>query len=272
MTESYRMSERHACTVAIVHRSTCRYQPTPDTDGELRQKLKELAAQRPRWGQKRLQVLLRRQGCMVNHKRTERLYRELNLSLRLRRRTKRASVLRIPAELPIAPNQRWSMDFVCDQLLGGQRLKCLTVVDDFTRESPGILVGRCITGDMVAEFFNQLTDQRSLPQVLVCDNGPEFTSVALDQWAFRNQIKLSFIQPGKPVQNCFVESFNGKFRDECLDHQIFYDLADARSKIETWRIDYNENRPHSSLNQRTPLEYAKIYENLLTKNQETMRL
>lgn len=272
MTEEYEMTQRHACTVAVVHRSTCRYQAAPDTDGELRQKLKELASQRPRWGQKRLQVLLRRQGYTVNHKKTERLYRELNLSLRLRRRSKRASVLRIPAELPTAPNQRWSMDFVCDQLIGGQRLKCLTVVDDFTRESPGILVGRCITGDMVADFFNGLSEQRSLPAVIVCDNGPEFTSVALDQWAFRNQIKLSFIQPGKPVQNCFVESFNGKFRDECLGHQIFYDLADARQKIESWRIDYNENRPHSSLKQRTPLEYAKMYENLLTKNQETVRL
>jgi putative transposase len=272
MTEQYQMSERRGCQAAVINRSTCRYQPVPDNNEQLRQQLKQLAALRPRWGQKRLQVLLRRQGFRVNHKRTERLYRELNLSLRLRRRTKRASAIRVPAELPTGPNQRWSMDFVCDQLIGGQRLKCLTVVDDFTRESPGILVGRCITGEMVAGFFDPLTGQRSLPKVIVCDNGPEFTSVALDQWAFRNQIKLSFIQPGKPVQNCFVESFNGKFRDECLSSSIFYDLDDAQAKIETWRNDYNETRPHSSLKQRTPLEYAKMYENLLTKNQETMRL
>jgi len=272
MTEEYQMSQRHACETVVLHRSSCRYRAVPDANGELRQKLLELAAQRPRWGQRRLQVLLRRQGHMVNHKRTERLYRELNLSLRLRKRAKRASAIRVPAERPSAPNQRWSMDFVCDQLIGSQRLKCLTVVDDFTRESPGMLVGRCITGQMVADFFDQLSLTRTLPEVIVCDNGPEFTSVALDQWADRKQIKLSFIQPGKPVQNCFVESFNGKFRDECLSSSIFYDLDDAQAKIETWRIDYNETRPHSSLRQKTPLEYAKLYENLLTKNTETVRL
>lgn len=266
------MSERQACQTAVINRSTCRYQPVPDNNEQLRQLLKQLAALRPRWGQKRLQVLLRRQGYMVNHKRTERIYRELGLSLRRRKRAKRASAMRLPAELPIGPNQRWSMDFVYDQLIGGQSLKCLTVVDDFTRESPAILVGRCITGQMVAELFDRMAVNRPLPRVIVCDNGPEFTSVALDQWADRNGIKLSFIQPGKPVQNCFVESFNGKFRDECLDMHIFYDLADARRKIQTWWIDYNETRPHSSLKQRTPQEYAKMYENLLTKNTETVRL
>ncbi len=164
------------------------------------------------------------------------------------------------------------MDFVSDQLVTGQRLKCLTVVDDFTRESLGILVARSISGQLVADFFDHLAVTRSLPEVIVCDNGPEFTGAAMDQWADRHRIKLSFIQPGKPQQNAFIESFNGKLRMECLDEQLFYDLADARTKIEDWRIDYNENRPHRSLNQLTPAEYAQNYENLLTEKLETVRL
>lgn len=272
MISQYEMSQRHACGVVQWHRSSCRYQAKPDGNDDLRDILKALAAARPRWGQERLHVLVRRQGYMVNHKRTERLYRELGLSLRLRRRSKRASTVRVPAALPVGPNQRWSMDFVSDQLVTGQRLKCLTVVDDFTRESLGILVARSISGQLVADFFDHLAVTRSLPEVIVCDNGPEFTCVALDQWADRHQIKLSFIQPGKPQQNAFIESFNGKLRVECLNEQLFYDLADARTKIEAWRIDYNENRPHRSLGQLTPAEYAKNYENLLTEKLETMRL
>jgi putative transposase len=174
--------------------------------------------------------------------------------------------------MPTGPNQRWSMDFVSDQLVTGQRLKCLTVVDDYSRESPGILAARSISGQLVADFIDQLSQTRPLPEVIVCDNGPEFTGMTLDQWAHRRRIRLSFIQPGKPQQNCFVESFNGKFRDECLNQELFYHLADARAKIEQWRIDYNEDRPHRSLNQRTPVEFIKTYEIQLTKNRETVRL
>ena len=272
MEGRYEMSERHACEVVRLHRSSCRYETKPDGNDELRELLKALAAARPRWGQDRLQVLIRRQGYGVNHKRTERLYRELGLSLRLRKRSKRASILRFPATIPTGPNQRWSMDFVSDQLVTGQKLKCLTVVDDYSRESPGILLARSISGQVVADFFDLLAEMRSLPEVLVCDNGPEFTGMVLDQWADRHHLRLSFIQPGKPQQNCFVESFNGKFRDECLNEELFYDLADARTKIEDWRIDYNENRPHRSLNQRTPAEFMKTYKNNLTENCETVRL
>lgn len=266
------MSQRHACGVVRLHRSSCRYESKPDGNDELRELLKTLAAARPRWGQERLHVLIRRQGYEVNHKRTERLYRQLGLSLRLRKRSKRASGLRLPAAIPSCPNQRWSMDFVSDQLVTGQRLKCLTVVDDYSRESPGILVARSISGQVVADFFDHLAETHSLPEVLVCDNGPEFTSMALDKWADCHHIKLSFIQPGKPQQNCFAESFNGKFRDECLNEELFYDLADAKNKIEDWRVDYNENRPHRSLNQRTPAEFINIYKNQLTENCETVRL
>jgi putative transposase len=278
LTDEYEMSQRHACGVVDLQRSSCRYQARPDGNDELREILKGLAAARPRWGQERLHVLLRRHGYLVNHKRTERLYRELGLSLRLRKRSKRASIVRVPAAMPTGPNQRWSMDFVSDQLVTGQRLKCLTVVDDYTRESPGILVGRSITGESVATFFDQLAVERQLPETIVCDNGPEFIGTVLDKWAYRRQIKLSFIQPGKPVQNAFIESFNGKFRDECLNESLFYDLNDAQMKIEDWRIDYNENRPHSSLDQQTPLEFIKRYRNMLsnesveTNKLETVRL
>lgn len=270
--ERYEMSQRHACGVLHLWRSSCRYEAKPDGNDELRDLLKVLAAARPRWGQERLHVLVRRQGYLVNHKRTERLYRELGLSLRLRKRSKRASFVRVPAALPDGPNQRWSMDFVADQLVTGQRLRCFTVVDDFTKESPGILVARSIGGQTVADFFDQLARTRSLPEVVVCDNGPEFTSMALDRWADRHHVKLSFIQPGKPQQNGFIESFNGKLRVECLNEQLFYDLADARAKIEAWRQDYNENRPHRSLGQRTPAEFIKEYENRLTEKLETVRL
>jgi putative transposase len=268
----YEMSQRHACAVMQLYRSSCRYRPRPDGNDELRQLLKILAEARPRWGQDRLHVLVRRQGYLVNHKRTERLYRALGLSLRLRRRRKRASGLRVPSSLPDRPNQRWSMDFVMDQVVTGQRLKCLTVVDDFSKESPGIVVGRSIGGQTVAEFFDTLSETRSLPEVIVCDNGPEFTSLVLDQWAHRHGIRLSFIQPGKPQQNAFIESFNGKLREECLNEELFFDVADAQSKIEAWRQDYNQHRPHRSLGQRTPAEFIKEYENQLTERLETARL
>ena len=272
MSHRYDMSERHACEVMRLHRSSCRYAMKPDRNDELRELLKVLAAARPRWGQERLQVLIRRRGYLVNHKRTERLYRELGLALRLRKRSKRASGVRVPAARPTGPNQRWSMDFVSDQFVTGQRLKCLTLVDDFTKESPGILAGRWISGPGVADFLDYLAGNGPLPNTIVCDNGPEFTSLALDRWADHRHLKLWFIQPGKPQQNAFIESFNGKFRDECLNDHLFYDLADAQTKIEAWRIDYNENRPHRSLGQRTPAEFAKTFENLLTENPETVRL
>jgi len=270
--QRYEMSQRHACGVMDLRRSSCRYQAKPDGNGELRELLKALAAARPRWGQERLHVLVRRQGYLVNHKRTERLYRELGLSLRLRKRSKRASFVRVPAALPERPNQRWSMDFVADQLVTGQRFRCFTVVDDFTKESPGILVARSIGGQLVTDFFDHLAQARSLPEIIVCDNGPEFTSMAMDRWADRCHVKLSFIQPGTPQQNGFIESFNGKLREECLNEELFYDLADAQTKIEAWRTDYNEHRPHRSLGQRTPAEFIREYENRLTEKLETVRL
>lgn len=257
--EVYGMSERRACSLAKVHRSTNRYAPRPDRDISLKERLREVAEQRPRWGAPLLHAVLRRQGHVVNHKRTERVYRELGLSLRLRKRRKRPSHVRVVMPLPAGPNERWSMDFIFDQLRTGRRLKCLTLGDDFTREALAIEVGHSLTGRHVVEVLERLVEERTTPVSIVMDNGPEFTGAVLDAWANRCGVKLDFIAPGKPVQNAFRESFNGRFRNDCLDQNLFHDLPDAREKIETWRIDYNDERPHSSLNYETPSAVARRY-------------
>ena len=195
----------------------------------------------------------------MNHKRTERVYRELGLSLRRRKRKKRPSHMRVVMPEPSRPNERWSMDFIFDQLMTGRRLKCLSIGDDFTREALVLETGHSLTGRDVAEVLDRLVEERSAPLSIVCDNGPEFTSAVLDAWAHRTGVKLDFIMPGRPVQNAFRESFLGKFRNECLNQNMFQDLNDAREKIEHWRVDYNEERPHSSLNYETPSAVAKSY-------------
>jgi len=251
------MSERRACRLVTLQRSTKQYQIRADKDEALRGRMKELAEERPRWGAPFLHVVLRREGYVVNHKRTERVYRELGLSLRRRKRRKRPSHLRVVMAEPSGPNERWSMDFIFDQLMTGRRMKCLSIGDDFTREALALETGHSLTGDDVADILDRLIEGRSTPVSIVCDNGPEFTSAALDQWAHKRGVKLDFITPGKPVQNAFRESFLGKFRNECLNQHLFHDLRDAKRKIESWRMDYNENRPHSSLNYETPNAVAR---------------
>ena len=204
-----------------------------------------------------LHVLLEREGHTLNHKRVYRLYREEGLQIRRRRKRKRAARPRRAMEMPTAENERWSMDFVHDQLASGRRLRCFTVVDDFTRESVVIDVAHSIPAERVAEALDRVARARSLPKSITCDNGPEFTSRALDQWAYERGIELSFIRPGKPVENAFIESFNGTLREECLNEHWFLNLREAGREIEAWRIDYNEVRPHSSLGNLTPAEYAQ---------------
>lgn len=250
------MSERRGCRLISIPRSTNRYQGQPDANGKIRIRLRELAAQRPRFGSPRLRVLLLREGYQVNHKRVERLYREENLSLRRKRKRKRASATRVRTNTPDQINQRWSMDFILDTLTSGRHFRCLTIVDDFSRECPGLYADTSITGHKVAQFLDQLAQGRGLPEVLCLDNGPEFAGTVLDQWAQEKGIKLQFIRPGKPVDNAFVESFNGRFRDECLNENLFFDVRDAQQKIEAWRQDYNRVRPHSSLGDMTPEEFA----------------
>jgi len=200
--------------------------------------------------------MLLREGYRINHKRTERLYREEGLSLRLKRRRKRSSHLRVVLAEPERINQHWSMDFVSDSLYNGRRFRTLTVVDDLSKECPVLEVDHSLTGQRVARVLDRVALTRGLPDLITVDNGPEFISKALDAWAHANGVKLHFIQPGKPTQNAYIESFNGKFRDECLNEHVFTSLYDAQTKIESWRKDYNENRPHRSLKQLTPNEFA----------------
>lgn len=255
--QTHSLSERRACKLSSLDRSSFRYQPKPDKNAELRVRLRELAELRRKFGSPRLLVLLHREGHLVNHKRVERLYREEGLSLRNKKRKKRVSHLRVVLDRPEHANQHWSMDFVSDSLWNGRRFRVLTIVDDLTRECPALEVDHSLPGLRVTRVLDRLAATRGLPKVITVDNGPEFISKAMDAWAFQNKVRLRFIQPGKPVQNAYVESFNGKFRDECLNENVFIDLHDARSKIETWRRDYNSTRPHSSLNNLTPEEFAE---------------
>ena len=255
--EAAGLSERRACRFLGVSRSTVQYRSVRPDDRELRKRLKELAEERRRWGYRRLHVLLEREGHELNHKRLYRLYREEGLQVRRRRRRKRAIRPRRVMEVPAAANERWSMDFVHDQLASGRRLRCLTVVDDFTRESVVIEVDHSIPGDRVAQVLDRVGRERGFPRSIVCDNGPEFTSRALDVWAYDRGVELLFIRPGKPVDNAFAESFNGTLREECLNEHWFLSLKEARREIEMWRIDYNEVRPHSSLDNLTPAEFVE---------------
>jgi putative transposase len=222
----------------------------------LRQRLRELAAERRRYGYRRLRVLLRREGRVVNHKRVYRLYREEGLSVRRRKRKRIGAMERQPLTLPTSCNQRWSMDFVSDGLGDGRKFRSLNIVDDYSRECVAAEVDTSIPGGRVVRVLEGLRERRGLPQVLVTDNGPEFAGQALDVWAYQHGVKLHFIEPGKPMQNAFVESFNGKLRDECLNEHWFGTLGEARQAIEAWRRDYNEVRPHSALGNRTPQEFS----------------
>jgi len=215
-----------------------------------------LAARRPRFGYRRLTILLRREGWVANHKRVYRVYRQEGLAVRRKRRKKLAAGARVVLPLPVRPNERWSMDFMGDTLASGRTFRTLNIVDDASRECLAIEVDTSLSGCRVTRVLDRIAATRPLPVMIVSDNGPEFTSKVLDAWAYARRVQLHFIRPGKPVENAFVESFNGKFRDECLNENWFLGLADAREKIETWRLDYNQVRPHSSLGDRTPTEYA----------------
>ena len=229
--------------------------PRPDRNIELRRRLKDLAHERRRFGCKRLYLLLRREGYKINHKRVERLYRQEGLALK-KRKKKRPSQCRLVLPVAKKVNQRWSMDFVSDSLYNGRRFKALTVIDQYTRELLAVEVARSITGHSVSEVLDWLCELRDPPESITVDNGPEFTSAAVDSWAHSKGIVLDFIRPGKPIDNAYIESFNGRLRDECLNEHFFSSLKDAQKKIERWRVDYNNHRPHSGLNNLTPYEFS----------------
>lgn len=252
---AYEMSQRRACAALSFVRSTCRYVCRRGLDRGLRERMRELARARPRYGYRRLGVLLRREGVVANHKRVHRVYREEGLQVR-RRRRKRVSRVRLPLPVPARPNEEWSMDFTEDTLGNRRAFRTLNIVDDLTRECPAIEVDTSLPGRRVTRVLDRVAVDRGYPARLVVDNGPEFAGRALDEWAYHNGVELHFITPGRPVENAYIESFNGKFRDECLNEHWFGGLDDARRIIEAWRVDYNRVRPHSSLEDLTPEEYA----------------
>ena len=260
----HQLSERHACRLLELDRSTYRYEPRPDRNSKLREALVALARQKTRYGYRRLWAILTRRGWKVNEKRIYRLYREEGLMVR-RLKRKRVVRERSAEVLLSAPNQEWALDFVSDALATGRALRGLTILDSYTRVSPAIEVATGICSRKVTRTLERIIGERGKPQSLRCDNGPEFTSRHFLGWCEEQGITVIHIQPGKPMQNGHVESFNGRLRDECLNANWFVNLADARRKIERWRNEYNTERPHSSLDYRTPEEFAKTCSELTSR-------
>ena len=256
LQSTWKMSERRACRLIGADRASVRYQATRPDDGDLRERLRVLAGARRRFGYRRLHILLRREGRAVNRKRVQRLYREERLMVRRRGGRKRAMGTRRPIEIPLAANQRWSLDFVSDQMTDGRRFRILTVIDNCTRECLALVADTSLSGRRVARELDAIIGQRGPPDTIVSDNGTEYTSNAILGWADETGVGWHYIAPGKPQQNGYNESFNGRLRDELLNETLFRSLPHARAVLETWRRDYNESRPHSKLGWMTPLEYA----------------
>jgi putative transposase len=246
-----------ACGLLEISRSLYGYRSRRPVPAGLRERICELAGEKRRYGYRRIHVLLRREGWQVNRKRTYRIYREAGLTVRRRKRKRIGLFERKPLPKPSTVNRSWSMDFVSDGLCDGRRLRVLAIVDDYSRECLALEVDTSITGKRVVAVLERLADLRGLPLSITVDHGPEFEGQVLDAWAYQVGLRLNFIRPGKPVENAYVESFNGKFRDECLNEHWFVTMAHARRAIENWRIEYNTERPHSSLGDLTPQEYAK---------------
>ena len=258
----FQMSERRACRVIGMQRCSYRYQSRRKDWVELRQRLLQLAAERKRFGYQRLHVLLRREGFPVNVKRIYRLYKEEGLSVRKRIRKRLKGCPRKELQAPTRPGEQWAMDFTSDALADGRALRTLNVVDTFTRECLAIEVDTSLPGLRVGRVLDRIIHERGRPEVIVTDNGPEFTSRVFDQWCYQRRIRHHFIQPGKPMQNGTCESFNGRFRDECLNEHWFRSLPEARRIAEAWRNDYNHRRPHGPLGDITPAEAAQRWDSL----------
>ena len=256
LVEGFQLSERSACKLVGLSRTAYRHETIPKADALLRTRLKCLATQYPRYGYLLLHNLLKVERLVINKKKTYRIYKEEKLQVRTKKR-KKLQRNRVMMLVPNKVNERWSMDFVYDQLANGRRFRVLNIIDDYNREIVGQLTAISISGLQVTRFMDELAQTRSLPKQIVCDNGTEFTSQAMFFWAVEHHIKLAFIQPGKPTQNAFVESFNGKFRNECLNQHWFRTIEEAREIIEQYRRHYNHERPHSSLNYMTPVAFAK---------------
>jgi putative transposase len=257
LKSEHEMSERRACQLLTCCRMTVRYVSVRADDTNLRDRMKAIAHERRRFGYRRIHIMLKREGSIVNHKRLFRLYREEKLSVRKRGGRKRALGTRAPMLVPLMPNQRWSLDFVSDQFTDCRRFRVLTVIDDCTRECIALVADTSLSGKRVARELHQIIAQRGSPKLIVSDNGTEFTSNAILNWADEAKVDWHYIAPGKPMQNGFIESFNGKLRDEKLNDTLFTTLHQARVELATWKNDYNNHRPHSGLGWLTPSEFAK---------------
>jgi putative transposase len=257
--EQFKMSERQACELVDLDRSSYRYEPRPDHNARLREEIVQLARQRTRYGYRRLHALLSKRGQTASVQRVYRIYKREGLAVRRLKRKRLARSVPITAQLSRA-NQEWALDFVSDALATGRGIRVLTMVDVFTRECLTLEVDTSLPGQRVTRAIEQVMERRGTPQSIRCDNGPELTSRHFLGWCEERQIQVIHIQPGKPTQNGHVESFNGRFRDECLNATWFRNLADARHKIARWKDDYNGERPHSSLGYRTPNEFAEVLE------------
>lgn len=254
--DRFSISERRATRVLGINRSTLRYRARRPDDKDHRQAIVRIAEDHSRFGYRRVHWMLGRKGIKVNIKRVQRIYCEERLHVRRRRRKRLQRRVQRPLAVPSRLNERWSMDFMSDQVATGRRLRILNVVDDFSRESVGLHVAYSIGGRDVASVLDQIATIRGLPVSVLSDNGPEFTGGAMAEWSERTRVRLDWIAPGKPYQNGFAESFNGRMRDECLNEELFLDLEDARRKISSWRNHYNNERPHGSLGKLTPKEFA----------------
>lgn len=234
-----------------------RYQSCRRDDSLYRIAIRDIAQSRPRYGYKRVMILMRRQGYKIGKNKTYRIYREEGLQVRTKRRKKTVSRRRVSLPRPKTINRIWSMDFVHDELTSGERIRMLTIVDHFSRESVAIEVGKSLKAAEVIVCLSRLKITRGLPKIITVDNGSEFSGNEMDRWAHENNVQLHFIRPGKPVENAYIESFNGRIRDECLNANIFYNLEEAKEVIEKWREEYNNWRPHSALGNLTPIEYIE---------------
>ena len=257
LMEAHQVSQRRACSVLNVDRSTVRYQSRGADDGELRDAIKRVSKERRRFGYRRIHVMVRREGFEVNHKKLRRIYREERLQVRRRGGRKRALGTRKPMLMPDGPNQRWSLDFVSDAFTDGRRFRILAVVDDHTRENLVLIADTSLSGLRVTRELDKIIADHGRPGTIVSDNGTEFTSMAILRWVQDTGVDWHYIAPGKPTQNAFIESFNGKLRDECLNETLFSSLPEARETLEAWQEDYNTNRPHSALGNLTPREFAE---------------
>lgn len=253
-----------------VGRSSVRYKSRAKDQTALRIRLRDLAAARVRYGYRRLHVLLRREGWNINHKRVYRWYKLDGLSLRIKRR-KRISVHRVPCPAATAPNERWSMDFMSDRLFDGRRFRVLTLVCNFSRVSPAVEADFSLPGSRVVEVLEQTAARLGLPRIIHVDNGPEFVGKTLDEWAHRKGVTLEFSRPGKPTDNPYIEAFNGRLRQECLDQNWFLSIEDAREKIKAWHREYNEDRPHTALAYQTPREFLAGWKPGISEEQKLAR-